>query len=474
MKKLIPIVLIAAALAAAFLLWQKSSQTAELVAQSTPEIPTTAITNNELLTRIQKATTQAQEGPDPIEGLAELSRLYHANGFTREAWKCYATLAVAEPSEPRWHYHFGRILAGYGQLDEATPFFSQATKLASDYPPVHIRLGDTLLKQNRFEEASNAYADALKLDNSNAYALVGLARVAIANEDWSTARTHLEKAVKVTNNQIGADLLADVYKKLNLPQLENQVLQTIRWGSYADIPDPWSLSLMDDCYDAYQVSIAGGWVAHQGDPRKGLRYIKQAIALDPENSIYHYQVAGIYQSLNDLKNAETHFRRSVEIQPDFADAWLSLINIAQQRQSPTHVRRTLDAALKAAPDSPSLNIERARIFLAQKQFSKAYPYFKKSIKVRPHEAIGYIELAKAYLAENRIDEGIAQIRLALEREPNHPIGLTTMVFDAILRSDQADADEWFARVRKQVRIQDNEVSKLEDMYRKAFGRPAKR
>ncbi len=471
MKKLIPILLVAAALAAGFFLWQKSSQTANLVAQATPEIPTAEISSPELLKRIQTATTQAKEGPDALQGLAELSRLYHANGFTREAWQCYATLTVAEPNEARWHYHLGRIIAGYGELEEATPLFTQTIKLAPDYLPARIRLGDTLLKQNRIDEASEAYQDTLAIDDSNAYALVGLARVSIANEDWSKARAYLEKAVKATDYQIGADLLADVYKKLNLPNLENRVLQTAEWGSYADIPDPWSLSLMDDCYDAYQVSIAGGWVAHQGDARTGIRYIKRSIELDPNNSITHYQLAGIYTRLGEEENAEKQFQRCVELQPDFADAWLGLIEIAKRRNSPTLVRRTLSSALQAAPESPSLNIERGKMLLAQKRFDEALPFFKKSIEVRPHEAIGYISLAQAYLAQNRVEEGLAQLKEALIREPNNSVVLTAMVYNAIQRSDKADADEWFRKVRKQPFITDDGIKRLENLYQQAFGTP---
>ncbi|MDQ8197316.1 tetratricopeptide repeat protein [Pelagicoccus enzymogenes] len=473
MKKLIPIALVLAGIAAGFLLWQKSAKTAALIHDATPEIPST-IENSELLERIQIATTQAKDGPKPIEGLAELSRLYHANGYTREAWQCYATLVLAEPNEATWHYHFGRILAGYGQLEEATPLFQKTIDLAPDYIPARIRLGDTLLKQNKFEAADSVYSETLSKDPENAYALVGLARVAIAKEDYSLARTHLEKAVQKTNFQIGADLLGDVYKKLNLPNLENRVLQQMEWGSYADIPDPWSLSLMDDCYDAYQVSIAGGWVAHQGDVIKGLRYIRKAVDLEPDNPTLQYQIGGIYLSLDDIDKAEPHFRRCVELQPTHADAWLSLIEIAKRRQSPTLVRRTLDAALRAAPNSPSLNIEKGKALLALRRFDEALPYFKRSIELRPHEAVGYIELAQAYISQDRLEEGMAQMSEALAREPNHPVVLSTMVFDAILRSDRQAADQWFAQVRNQARIRPKEIAQLEQMYQKQFGAPAPR
>nr|WP_246462684.1 tetratricopeptide repeat protein [Pelagicoccus albus] len=404
--------------------------------------------------------------------MKELSRLYHANGLTNEAWKCYATLIVADPSEPRWPYQLGRILAGYGRLEEATPLFEKTVDLAPDYLPARIRLGDTLLKQNLTKEAGKVYQGVLSKDESNAYALVGVARVAIADGDWQLARKHLEQSVQATNFQIGADLLGDVYKQLGLSGKERIVLQNMEWGSYADIPDPWSLTLMDDCYDAYQVSIAGGWVAHQGDKRTGFRYIKRAADLDPNTAIYQYQLAGAYMDLNDPENAEIHFRRCVEIQPSFGDAWLALISIARDRNSPTSARRILEEGLKAAPESPSLNIEKGNVLVAQRQFEKAYPYFHRSIELRSHEAGGFIALAQAYIKEGRIEEGMEQMREALVREPANPIVLSSMAFDAIMKSDKSAADKWFKRIRQQARFLPEDLNRIESMYFEVFGTAA--
>lgn len=452
---------------AGYLLWDKSQKTAAIIKAAVPEIPND-LANSELSSRIQVATTQAKEGSDQLEGLAELSRLYDANGYTNRAWECYAALVVVDPSEPRWPYRFGKILAGYGQLEDATPFFEKAVSLDPSYLPSHIRLADTLLKQNRLDEAKSAYEGALSVAPQSAYALVGLARVAIARDDLQLARTHLENAVKVTDYQIGADLLGDVYEKLGLPALENQVLREIEWGSYADLPDPWSLTLMNDCYDAYQVSIAGGWVVHQGDIHTGLRYIKRAVSLAPDSSMIHYQIAGIYMNLEDLENAEMHFKKCVELQPDFADAWLSLIEIAKRKQSPTLVRRTLDAAMRAAPDSPSLNIERGKLLLAQRRVDQAIPYFERSIELRPHEAVGYIELAQALLAKNEVTQAMEQMKKALVMEPTHPVALTTMAFDAIIREDKEAADKWMKRIQAQPRITQEELKQLTALYRQHF------
>ncbi|MDQ8202472.1 tetratricopeptide repeat protein [Pelagicoccus sp. SDUM812003] len=447
--------------------WMGQQKTARLVAASVPDIPSDGISHPRLQERIQNATTQANEGS--IEGLAELSKLYDANGFTNEAWQCYATLVVVEPQDPLWHYRFGRLLAGYGKLEEATPLFERTIDLDPDYIPARIRLGDTLLKQNRIEEAEAVYRKTLSLDKKNAYASVGLGRVEIARENWSGAKTHLEKATADSNFQIGADLLGDVYEKLGLERQEYQVLETIRWGSYADIPDPWSLDLINDCYDAYQVSIAGGWVVHQGDSRAGLRYLKRAESLDPDNSTIHFQMAGVYMQMSDLEEAERHYQRCVELEPGLADAWLGLMNIAERRQSPTTRRRLLDAALRAAPRSPSLQIEKGKLMLQQNRVDEAIAAFNRSIELRPHEAIGYVELAKAYMSLGRDEEGIEQIKRAIEKEPNNAIAVSTMAYHSIMNGNQSEAVRWLKRLGELPRVGRDHLNQLENAYRRVFG-----
>lgn len=458
-----------AAVGGGFLYWQNQSRIAKIATSSVPDLPSLDGQNERFAKRVREADDQARNGPDSLAALAELSRLYHANGYLREAWSAYAGLMQAEPGNPLWPYRLASILSGYGQLEDALPLYRNALELDQSYLPAHIRIGDTLLKLNRIDEAKAAYDRALGRDPKNAYALVGIARVAIAREDWQTAREKLEAAIGSTQFQIGADLLGDVYEKLGLPSKERIVLKNIRWGSYADIPDPRLLSLMDDSYDAYQVSIAGGWAGHQGDKENALKYIRKAIALEPENPHFHYQYAGLLGELGKHSEALAEYQRCVELKPDFADAWLRLIDNARQTGNATAARRLLDTALRACPDSPSLHNQKGDELLAAKQYEQAAYYYKRSIELRPNEASGYICLARLFLETNRIAEGIDQMRKALEQEPNNELAASTLAFQAIMSGNRAEADAWFARFADMPRFTDESMTQLAQQYRARFG-----
>lgn len=461
-----------AAIAAGVIHWQGQQRAASIATAALPALPDLAGKHPTLAARIQAADAAIRQGDAPVNSLQELSRLYHANGYYAEAWTAYAGLVQADPASPVWPYRLASILAGYGRLEEALPLYQLSLQLDSSYLPARIRIGDALLKSNDFPAAQAAYEAALAADPQNAYARVGLARVAIAANDWQKARTLLEAAIASTRFQIGADLLGDVYEKLGLPSKERVVLQNIKWGSFADIPDPRLLELMDDSYDAYQISIAGGWALHQGDIATGLKYIAKAVSLDPDNANLHYQIAGLHEQLGDSAKALQSYRRCIELQPDFADAWLRLIDHARQTGNANAARRLLDDALRASPNSPSLHNEKGDEFLAAKQTERAIFHYRRSIELRPNEASGYIRLARLYLSNDRIEEGLQQMRLALAQEPNNEVAASTLAFQAIMSGNRPEADSWLRRLAAMPRLSENSLADLHAQYQRRFATPA--
>lgn len=98
--------------------------------------------------RVTQCEQRARQGPDRLDTLAELSRLYHANGFLAATSRCYEGLLRVDPDNPRWMYRFASILAGYGQLHEALPLFRRMVALAPRNLPARLRLAEALLDLN--------------------------------------------------------------------------------------------------------------------------------------------------------------------------------------------------------------------------------------------------------------------------------------------------------------------------------------
>jgi len=434
-----------------------------------PAIPDLEMWPAELEQRIESASIESLEGEDPIQAVAKLSRLYHANGYLKEATACYNILMELDPNNARWPHLLATIKAGYGMLDEAVPLWETTTKLDPEYTPAFIRLGDVYLKMNEVDKAEEVYSTALKKDGRNAYACLGMARVAIAREDYPEARKFLEKGVNYSNFRIGTDLLASVYKQLGLQDKANYLLRTKNIGAFTDIPDPWHWDLLHDCYDTYRLATAGGNAAHAGDHAVGLRLLERAANMDAQDPMLQYQLGALALRTGDLDKAEKYLKRCVKLKADFSDGWFQLIKLYEARKDKRNALITLESGLVNCPESPALLLMKGLTYQEKGDDQRALQYLKRSAELRPNEALAFNYIAHIYFSKNDTENGRIYMEKALIAEPGNTMALSTLTFLAILEKDKERADELFTRIRFQARVDPAELKQLADKYKAIFG-----
>lgn len=472
MKRKLTIAMSVAVLAvAAFIIstLQNSSRISTAIQENLPDIPNTATLNQRFAQRVD-ALDEKTRNERNLEAYRELGRLYHANGYMHEAWSIYRGLIAADPKEAKWPHLLARIFSGYGRLEEAIPLFERAIKLDPEYLPSRIHLVNSFIKLDELVEAEKACEEVLKIDPKSPHALVGIARVNMAQGNWENARDRLLEVVKVSGYKIGSDLLADVYEELGNRSSARMVLHSSQWGSFNDIADPYMINLMNDCYDAYQVAIAGGWADHAGDRKAGIRLMRRSIDLDSRNAMTHYQLGNFYVTDGAFENAEKSFSKSIELKPDFADAWFGLIGIEEKKNNQNAAAILLDRALRNCPDSPSLNISKGSQLLDQNRPKQAIVRIKKAIEMLPNEAGGYLQLARAYFVTGQENLAIIEMETALKAEPSNPIALTTITKYSINNKQEGNAENYLQRCVNSPRISTRELEPLINAFRSTFGR----
>lgn len=436
-----------------------------------PVRPATAALRPELVDEIAARENVARGFRHPGAGLAALSRLYHANGFFREAIQGYETLEQLEPHEARWPHLHASILAGAGRIDEALPLWQQVIALAPDYLPARIRLGDILTKANRRPEAIQAYAAALERTPGNPYALLGLARNDLAQGDWSGARAHLEQAVRAGPDSIGAmSLLVTVYEHEGEPQGARRLKELIGRKEFRDIPDPWLDELIEDCYDSYRLSVAAAVAGLAGDTTTAQNYLERAVALSPETASYRRQLGQLLLRQQSLASARRHLEKAVAVAPEDSDAWLLLVEVQDALNLPVEAERVLLAGLAACPQSAALHYAYGHRLSERGRPGPAIVELQAAKRLRPSEANAYVDLALVYFRLERIDDGIAEMRAALAIQPGHPLALQVLARHAINRGDESAARQWIQQLREQPRVSDADLSAITGEYRQHFGR----
>ncbi len=453
-----------------FLWWRAQEQRAEAFAAAIPAQPDLSTWPAPMRQRIEAA--ERRLSTSPIEGLAELARLYHANGFFAEAAQCYTGLQQLEPQEARWYHLHATILAGYGDTEPALPLWRRAVALAPDYLPARLRLGDVYLKRNDFAAAERTYRDILATRPDESYAQLGVARCEFEAGRWEKARALLEPLVAKTNYMLGYDLIVTVFERLGMEEQARAVRGRARdSGAYRDPVDPWSDQLADDCYDTYRLSLASGAAQRNGDIPLAVRRIEQALALAPDQATLHFQRANLYLDTKAFGKARQGYERCTVLKPDFSDGWARLTYVCETVGDRPAADRALSEGLKHCPDSPGLHLQYARWLVRDKRPEEAVREFRESIRLRPNEADAYLGLATTLIALKRNEEGIAAVDQALIAEPSHPAALSIRTFNAIVGGNEPEARRWLRQAENQPRVERRDLDQLRQAFEQQFGHP---
>jgi tetratricopeptide (TPR) repeat protein len=451
--------------------WWRAEQREALLVQALPEAPEFSGWPAELKHRIDACYRRIRAGERGVETLGELSRLFHANGFLAEASECYVALETVEPKEPRWPHRHATIYAGYGQAEEALERWRRVVRLAPDYLPARLRLGDLLLKANALDEAAQVYMEILQRQPNEPYAQLGLARGDVEAERWTQARDRLERIVAQTNYQLGYDLIVTVYERLGQHDRATAVRgQSLASGAYRDFPDPWLDQLFDDCYDLYQLSLTAGFAERAGDTATAVRRLERALRFDGENHSLHFQLGLTYFAMKDTAKARHHLEQSTVLDPKFSDAWAHLSNLHAVAGDQPAANRVLAAGLRHNPDSYGLRLMRARRLKEAGRMPEAIKDYQLAIEARPNSPDAFIELAMAYFSTEAMDEAIAQLHHALAAEPEHPTALSTLAMHAISVGDEPAARQWIQRCRAQPRVRPEHLQTVVQNFQNTFGR----
>ncbi len=443
----------------------------QVIAARIPDPPDVSTWPPELQDRIQEADQRARRWLRPLPALAELSRLYQANAFFDEALACDQALEVCEPGDARWFHLHANILAGLGQPDEAAPLFRRAAALAPDYAPAQVRLGDALLKAGHTNQAVQVYGQVVARHGDHPYALLGLARCAVANNDWTKARAYLQRALAVSPEFIGAlSLMVTVHEHAGEQGEADAIKLQIGRREFSDLADPWLDALREDCYDAYRLSVAAVVTNMAGDPATAMHLLQRAVALAPNTGSYHRQLGLMLSHVPDYPAAREQLEQAVRLTPTDRDAWLLLYQLLTSMGEKDTAGRTLAAGLANCPESASLHLEQARRLNTAGMREEAINEFRESYRLQPSEAGPLVEMASVLFTVNRSDEALAALHTALEKQPEHPLALATLMFDAISKGDERGALAWWDHVRRQPRTPPHTVTSLRDAYRQHFGR----
>lgn len=451
--------------------WQRAKEKAVWRSIVPPE-PDLASWPRSFRERIQSCETRLKSGPPNLDALAELARLYVANGFSAEAEQTLRALLRYQPQSPQWPHHLANVLAGGGRLEEAVRYWNETIALQPDYIPARLKSADALRKLNRREEAVHAYLEILVQQPANVYALLGLAVIEVESAHWTAAQQRLEAAIAADNSFWGAfSLLSTVAEHLGDAALAERARRRAdEIGRFRDAPDPWTESLVEFCYDVYRLQVIASTIATTGNPRGAVAPLERAVQLAPEDARTHRHLGKVYLMINDVPRAREQFERSLVLEPNEPTTYVEMEKVYKANNDVNGAETLLATGLKNCVDAPALHYEYALVLVALGRVEEAVPHLERARDLAPENIGTYEKLSMAFFRLGKIGEGMAALEDGLKHDPNNGPLIMMRGRYAIQAGEAAAAENDLKRAR-QLGAPDANIKEFAQFFQRRFGRP---
>ena len=198
--------------------------------------------------------------------------------------------------------------------------------------------------------------------------------------------------------------------------------------------------------DAYNFSSSYGNEESAEALNKSREAAEKALALDPTLPEAHASLGLVESDAANWAKAAGHFRRAIELNPNFANAhmwygrvlsWIDLPAATEQRRIAAELEPLSPIALQLYGDMLYVSGE---VDAARRQYLKIVDF-------APEYPLVYFELAKLSLLDYDYAGAIRQLRKANELDPGRAVTLVSLAQIHALVGDYTSAYEWMEKAK---------------------------
>ena len=375
--------------------------------------------------QLAELIAQAQRTATTPEGIAELGRLYHANGFLREAGACWRLLQRAQPRDARWPYYLADLARSEGDYAQAEEQLEKTVALDPQYAPAWLRLAEMKFKSGRPDAAAADYRQRLALVPGDPYAELGLARLAQQQGRPDETKQRLEQLLARDPKFSAAQ---NLYAELLAAAGQEERADHHRWlgreaGRFREAEDPWLDELGRWCHDPRQLCHLGTIAYQTGSGDRGRSYFERAIAENPADPLAYQLLGELLLETGTTEAARDLLQRGIDQAKTAAPApthYLTLSQAWEKLGAPDRAMQAITAGLGRHPDSAELQHGLGVLLAALGQPLDAIAAYRQALALNPALAEADFSLALALLGLGRRDEAVQALQHSLLAQPAFP------------------------------------------------------
>jgi protein O-GlcNAc transferase len=338
-----------------------------------------------------------------------------AKGARDDAVRLLNSILKTNPRDAEARLLLGSILAEDGKYSGAIPHIKEAVRLRPQSAEAHNALAEALNGSGDTAAARPEFEKAVQLDPKFAPARVSLGLALVEAGDFAAAAPHLDRALEILGNT--EDAAFPHYLRAKIHTESGEVERAAEHLQKA-------VSMRPDFAEAW--SDLGQARKALSDDAGALAAFRKAVDADPENSVAQYRLGAEYLHQGNIKPAVEHLEAAFRLNPKDQSTLYSLqlalredgqLERAREiKEKLANLLRTRDKAYQNATAGLRLNNEGAALEKAG-DLRGALEKYRAALELDPEHVGIRTNFAAVLIQLGRWQEGIAQLREALRRDP---------------------------------------------------------
>jgi tetratricopeptide (TPR) repeat protein len=235
---------------------------------------------------------------------------HHQAGRLGRAEALYRKALQKEPDDANALHLLGVVAYQCGEVGTALRLIERALPELPELADIHLNYGNALRETGKLAEAVASYRRAIALNPNYGMAHNNLAGALNQKEEFAAGLASSERAIALIPEFFGAYV--------------NHADALMGFERFAEAEAQLRRAL-DLAPDRAQTHRDLGWVlAKLGRYDEAVARLEQAIALDPDDPITHFALGTTHYLTKALPGSEAELRRAAELAPRYTAAWHEL------------------------------------------------------------------------------------------------------------------------------------------------------
>ncbi|MEE2941297.1 MAG: tetratricopeptide repeat protein [Planctomycetota bacterium] len=376
---------------------------------------------------LEAATARVVASPRDAATWSALGGAYEVAAIHEEAERCYASAGELEPTSARHFYRAAICSALVGEIDRALEQVARVIELEEGYGPAWRRRGVWMLELGDTTGARAAFERAGELLPGRPDALVGLAQVALLDDDLEAALRHAEAAYAlVPTDRYVRLVLGDALRRSGRAEDAAPHLAAGE-GSRPTYADPWSEAITRARRRDEDAMQRAGELERKGRWAEALRVYEDVETRRPDDTNVLLKKGLALTALDRLAEAVRHFDEATRRFPGDYDILVGQADALRRAGASDEALRLVTNLTERWPGRAEAFLSRGRVLDDADDVRGARAAYREAARIAPEDLRGPLFEGQMLLRRQRPAEAAAALTPAALDPQRRP----TLVYDQL-------------------------------------------